>query len=161
MPTRTKTPTPAKTKGPASVATVAAYLAQLPPARRTELERVRAVILRHLPPGYEETLTGGMIVYVVPLARCPDTYNGQPLWYAGLAAPKSSLSLYLMAVYGCDELEDKLRDGFAAAGKKLDLGKSCLRFQKADDLALDTVGKIVASTPLERFVARAQAARRR
>jgi hypothetical protein len=141
--------------------TVVAYVAQLPAARRKELERVRRVVRKHLPAGYEETLTRGMIVYQVPLARYPDTYNGHPLWYAALASQKSCLTLHLMPVYGSAPLAEKLRDGFKAAGKKLDMGKACIRFQTADDLALDTIADVVASTPLERFVAIAQAARRR
>lgn len=142
-------------KSPSSVVT---YLAALPPARRKEVERVRAVVRRHLPAGYEETLTSGMIVYEVPLRRYPDTYNGHPLWYAALASRKSYLTLHLMTVYGSATLAQKLRDGFRAAGKKLDMGKACIRFRTADDLALDTVAEVVASTPLERFVALAQAA---
>ena len=141
--------------------TVAAYLAQIPAARRKELERVRAVVREHLPAGYQETLASGMIVYEVPLARYADTYNGKALWYAALAAQKSYLTLHLMPVYGSPTLEQKVRAGFAAVGKKLDMGKACIRFRAADDLALDTIAEAVASTPLERFVAIAQAARRR
>jgi hypothetical protein len=140
--------------------TVADYLASLPTDRRRELERVRAVILRHLPSGYEESMASGMIAYSVPLRAYPDTYNGQPLMYAALASQKNHLSLYLMSVYG-SPLEQRLRAGFAEAGKKLDLGKTCVRFRSADDLALDTVGEIVAGTPADEFVAAARAARRR
>lgn len=141
--------------------TLAEFLAALPPARRQEAERVRALVNQHLPAGYQETLTSGMIVWVVPLDRYPDTYNGQPLWYAGLGATKSGLSLYLMNAYGHALLAEKLREGFAAAGKKLNMGKSCIRFRDADQLALDTIAEVVAATPLDRFVAVAQAARRR
>jgi uncharacterized protein DUF1801 len=141
--------------------TVAEFLAQLPAERRKALARVRTVIRRHLPKGYRETLTKGMIVYEVPLARYPDTYNGQALWYAALAAPKGYLTLHLMAAYGSPELTRRLNEGFRAAGKKLDMGKACIRFQDADDLALDTIGAVVASVPMDRFVAIAQAARRR
>jgi uncharacterized protein YdhG (YjbR/CyaY superfamily) len=141
--------------------TVAAYLAGLPPGKRDELQRVRAVVKQHLPDGYQETVSSGMIVYQVPLARYADTYNGHPLWYAALAAQKNHLSLHLMNAYGSPALARKLRDGFKAAGKKLDMGKACIRFRAADDLALETIGEIVASTPLERFVEVAAAARRR
>jgi hypothetical protein len=144
-----------------STSSVAGYLKDLPAERRKEIERVREVVRKHLPAGYEEVFASGMIVYQVPLARCPDTYNGQPLWYAALAAQKNYLTLHLMTVYGSKALETKLRDGFQAAGKKLDMGKACIRFQAAGDLALDAVAEVVAATPLERFVAIAQAARRR
>jgi hypothetical protein len=122
---------------------------------------VRAVVRKHLPRGYQESFANGMIGYVVPLERYPDTYNGQALLYAALAAQKNYLSLYLMGAYGSPELARKLRDGFAAAGKKLKMGKSCLRFETADDLALDTIAEVVAAVSLDRYVAIAQAARRR
>ena len=140
---------------------VTAYLAQLPADRRKELQRVRAVIRKNLPAGYKESFGHGMIAWVVPLERYPDTYNGQALLYAALAAQKNYLSLYLMCAYGSPPLAQKLRDGFAAAGKKLDMGKSCIRFGQAGDLALDTIAEVVAAVPLDRYVAIAQAARRR
>ena len=139
--------------------TVAAYLAQLPPPRRKELERVRAVVKKHLPAGYEESFTSGMIVWVVPLERYRDTYNGHALWYAALAAQKNHLTLHLMNAYGSPPLAEKLKQGFAAAGKKLDMGKACLRFRRADDLALDTIAEVVATTPIERWIEIARSAR--
>jgi len=102
-----------------------------------------------------------MIVYEVPLERYRDTYNGQPLWYAAFAVQKAYISLHLMPVYGNPELTRKLTDGFRAAGKKLDMGKACIRFKVAEDLALDTIGALVASVPLERFVQFAKDSRRR
>jgi uncharacterized protein YdhG (YjbR/CyaY superfamily) len=140
---------------------VTAYLAQLPADRRKELERVRAVLRKHLPKGYKESFGHGMIAWVVPLERYPDTYNGQALVYAALAAQKNYLSLYLMCAYGSPPLAQKLRDGFAAAGKKLNMGKSCIRFATADDLDLDSIAQVVAAVPLDKYVAIAQAARRR
>lgn len=146
---------------PKEATSVADALAQVPAPRRTELERVRTVIRRHLPKGYEEVASKGMIVYQVPLERYPDTYNGHASWYAALAAQKNYLTLHLMGVYGSKPLAAKLAAGFKAAGKKLDMGKACIRFQAADDLALDVVGEIVASVPLDKWVQMAKAARRR
>jgi Domain of unknown function (DU1801) len=140
---------------------VAAFIAKLPAERRREVERVRRVIREHLPAGYEETVTSGMIVYEVPLAKYADTYNGHALWYAAIGSPKSYLSLHLMPVYASAELARRLRDGFKDAGKKLDMGKACIRFQAADDLALDAVAEVVASTPLEKWIAIAKAVRRK
>ena len=140
---------------------VANYLASQPTERRRELQRVRSVVRKRLPKGYRETLTSGMIVYEVPLAVYPDTYNGHALWYAALGAQKNYLTLYLMGVYGSTTLQQALKDGFKAAGKKLDMGKACIRFQAADDLDLDTIGELVARVPLEEFVASAKSARRR
>jgi hypothetical protein len=141
--------------------TVAEFLAQLPQARRREIDRVRALILQYLPTGYEEVVSRRMLVYQVPLARYSDTYNRQPLWYVALASEKSYLSLHLMSIYGDTAKVQRLKDGFQAAGMKLDMGKACIHFKTADDLPLDVIGAVVASMPLERWVAIAQAARRR
>jgi hypothetical protein len=144
-----------------SAPTVVTFLAQLPAERRREVKRVRDVVRRHLPAGYEEAVSKKMLVYQVPLKRYSGTYNGQPLWYVALASEKSYLSLHLMPIYGDAAQAARLKDGFRAAGKKLDMGKACIHFQTADDLALEVVGEIVASTPLDRWVEIAQAARRR
>lgn len=101
-----------------------------------------------------------MLVYQVPLERYSDTYNKQPLWYVALASQKSYLSLHLVCAYGDAAQARRLKDGFRAAGKKLDMGKACLHFKTADDLALDVVGDVVASTPPDRWIQIAQAARR-
>jgi hypothetical protein len=135
------------------------FLAALPPERRRELGRVRDCIVRNLPRGYEESLAGKILAYQVPLAAYPDTYNGQPLWYVGLAAQKNYLSLYLMCAYGSPDHAQRLKDGFKAAGKKLDMGKSCIRFKTADDLPLDVIGELVASIPMTRWIEIARAAR--
>ena len=146
---------------PQIASSVASYLAQLPADRRAELERVREVVRQNLPSGYEEALAKGIIVYSVPLSRYPDTYNGEAMWYVALACQKNYLTLHLMNAYAHAPLAQRLRDGFKVAGKKLDMGKACIRFRSADDLALETIGEIVASTPLETFVAFAKAARKR
>ena len=125
------------------------------------MSRVRDVVLAHLPPGYEEVVQRNMLVYQVPLEKCPDTYNGQALWYAALAAPKSYLTLHLMAVYGSAKLAKDVEDGFRAAGKTLNIGKACIRFQQVDDLALDVIGKAVAAVPVDQWVDIAKAARQR
>ncbi len=146
----------ARTPSPA----VAAFLAGLPAERRREIERVRDLLQQRLPAGYEETISKNMLVYQVPLERYSDTYNKQPLWYVALASQKSYLSLHLMCAYGDAAQTQRLEDGFRAAGKKLDMGKACLHFKTADDLALDVVGDVVASTPPDRWIQIAQAARR-
>lgn len=141
--------------------TVAALLKQLPPERASELAQVRSVILAHLPSGYEEVVCNGMIVYQVPTARYGDTYNGQPLWLAAMAAPKSYLTLHLMPVYGSPSLLKALAEGFQRAGKRLDIGKACIHFRRAEDLALDAIGQVVALMPVDKWVAIAESRRRR
>jgi uncharacterized protein YdhG (YjbR/CyaY superfamily) len=151
---------PAPREAP-KAATVAAYLAGLPKDRRSAIEAVRKVVRRHLPAGYRESVGWGMITYEVPLRRFPDTYNGKPLPYVCLAAQKHYCALYLMAVYQAKAQAARLRAAFAAAGKRLDMGKSCIRFLSADDLPLGEIGALVAATPVEAFVAQHEASRRR
>jgi len=131
--------------------TVAEYLAALPADRRATLSTVRDVILKHLPAGYKECIGYGMIGYVVPLETNPNTYNGQPLAYAGLASQKHYCSLYLMCVYSDATSKKALQAAFDKAGKKLDMGKCCVRFKTADDLPLPAIGKIIASMPVKAF----------
>jgi Domain of unknown function (DU1801) len=134
-------------------ATVSAYLADLPPDRRKVLAAVRSVIRKNLPRGYRESMGYGMICYSVPLKRYPDTYNGQPLCYAALAAQKNYYALYLMSVYGDTRRSKAFRSAFGKAGKKLDMGKSCVRFKTLNDLPLDVISREIASTPVDAFIA--------
>jgi len=122
------------------------YLDELPEDRRQALTAVRKVVLDHLPAGFEEVMQYGMISYVVPLDRFPSTYNGQPLAVASLASQKRHMALYLMGIYGDEGNQTWLRQQWATTGKKLDMGKSCLRFRSLDDLALDVVGEAIART---------------
>lgn len=140
---------------------VADFLKNLPDDRRAAASRVREAIVRALPEGYEEAVGKRMLVYQVPLSTYPDTYNKQPLWYAALASEKSYLSLHLMPVYGDQKLAARLKAGFKAAGKKLDMGKACIHFSHADDLALDVIEEIVGTIPVARWVSIAREARRR
>jgi hypothetical protein len=142
-----------------SATTVEAYLAELPPERRASIETVREVVLANLPKGYEESMQFGMIGYTIPLSRYPDTYNKRPLMYAALAAQKNYLSLYLMNVDAGSDSETRFRSAWAKSGKKLDMGKSCVRFRSSDDLALDLIGETIAGTPVEAFIAQYQGSR--
>jgi hypothetical protein len=141
--------------------TVEAYLEELPEDKRAVVAAVRDVILQNLPAGYEEAMNWGMISYEVPLERYPKTYNGQPLAYLALAAQKNYFVLYLMGVYQDSELDTWLKDEFKKAGKKLDMGKSCLRFRKLEDLPLDAVAGVVAATPPEAYIELYEASRKR
>ena len=143
-----------------NAATVEACLNELPPERREMIETVRQVILNHLPEGYVEAVRRGMISYEVPLESYPDTYNGQPLSYAALASQKNYVSLYLMAFYGDEALRERFETAYCATGKRLDVGKSCVRFRKLDDLPLDLVPEMIGAVDVDDYVARAKAARR-
>ncbi len=141
--------------------TPTAYLASLPPERRKVIAAVRAVVKKRLPKGYVETINWGMLSYEIPLSRYPDTYNKQPLMYMALAAQKNNYALYMTAVSGEKALMGRLAAAYKAAGKKVDIAKSCLRFKTLDELPLDVIGDIVASTPVERRIELAEAARRK
>ncbi|HWV57963.1 MAG TPA: DUF1801 domain-containing protein [Longimicrobiales bacterium] len=137
------------------------YLEGLPPDRRAAISAVREVILRNLPEGYVESFNWGMLSYEIPLERYPKTYNGKPLGYAALASQKNHMALYLMCAYMDPALMVRLRAGFQRAGKKLDMGKSCLRFRRLEDVPLDVIGKVIASTPPDAYIAKYEEARKR
>lgn len=129
------------------------YVKSLPDDRRDAIKKVRKVILDNLPKGYKEGMFHGMIAYYVPLEEYPDTYNGEPLGIAGLAAQKNYNSLYLITVYGNPKLEKWFKARYKASGKKLDMGKSCVRFKKAEDMPLDLIAETIAKVPKDRFIA--------
>lgn len=132
--------------------TPTAYLASLPPEQRKVIAAVRDVIRKRLPKGYVETMNWGMLAYEVPLSRYPDPYNKQPLMYLALAAQKNNYAFYMTGVSSNTALMDRLAAAYKAAGRKLDMGKSCLRFKSLDELPLDVIGDIVASTTVERRI---------
>ena len=133
-------------------ATPEAYLSELPPERQALVTKVRELVNANLPPGYVERMNWGMISWELPLELYPATYNGQPLVFAGLAAQKNHTALYLNCIHASDERTQRLRKDYAAAGKKLDMGKSCLRFKKAEDLAEDVLARAIASVPVDSFI---------
>lgn len=133
--------------------TVDAYLKSLPEDRREAISTVRDVVRRQLPKGYVEQMDYGMICYCVPLDRYPQTYNDHPLCYAGLAAQKNYNAIYLMGVYGDGANAEKFKAAFEKAGKKLDMGKSCVRFKSVDDLELKAIGDTIASMPVDDYIA--------
>ena len=140
-------------------ATVEEYLEEQSLEKREALAEVRRVIMENLPVGYAEVMQYGMISYVIPLARYPTTYNKQPLAYISLAAQKRYSSLYLMGVYCDPEMESWFVQRYRASGKRLDMGKSCVRFRTLEDLPLDLVGEAVSMTSVEDFIQRYETAR--
>ena len=136
--------------------TVAEYLAELPADRRAAIATVRQTILAHLPLGYEEAINWGMITYQVPLQRHPDTYNGQPLAYAALASQKNYMAVYLSGIYMDDAAQQRFEAAYRATGKRYDVGKSCVRFRKLDDLPLALIGESIAWLGVDEFIARVE-----
>ena len=141
--------------------TVREYLKELPEDRRAVVSAVRDVVVKNLPEGYRETINWGVITYEIPLERFPDTYNGQPLCYAALAAQKNHYALYAMCAYGSGELLEWLKEEFKKAGKKLDMGKSCIRFKKLADLPLEVIGELVGKVPPEEYIKWYEASRKK
>jgi hypothetical protein len=135
-----------------AAATVDAYLAELPPERSEVIAKVRDFVRKHLPKGYQEVMNWGMITWEIPLSRYPVTYNKQPLSYAALAAQKNNYALYLPVSYQDGALDRMLREAYAKAGEKLDMGKSCLRFKKLDDLLWEPISKVIASTSVDAYI---------
>lgn len=143
----------------ATSAAVKAYLASLPDERREAIAQVRRVIVDNLPKGYQEGTAMRMLVYFVPLSVLPDTYNGQPLWYAALASQKNHMAVHLMALYGDKKTEAWFRSEVRARGKKLDMGRSCIRFKRIEDLPLDLIGDVVRKHPMAQWVSLYEQAR--
>ncbi|MEA2023437.1 MAG: DUF1801 domain-containing protein [Actinomycetota bacterium] len=139
--------------------TVEQYLAEIPDDRRSDVETVRDLILKNLPAGYVEVMRWGMITYEVPLETYPDTYNGKPLMFAALAAQKRHIALYLMNVAFVRDGEETFKAKYLATGKKLDMGRSCLRFKTADDLAMEVIAESINSMPLDEFIEQYEASR--
>ena len=142
-----------------SASTVEEYLDELAPDRRKQIETVRSVVLENLPVGYDESMNWGMITWEIPLERYPKTYNKQPLMYAALASQKNYMSLYLMCVYTHTGTQTEFERRFRESGKKLNMGKSCVRFKKVDDLPLDLIAETVASTSVDEYIRSYEAAR--
>jgi hypothetical protein len=139
------------------------YLSALPADRRAALEAVRKVIRTNLDKEYEEGMQYGMIGYYVPHRVFPAGYHcdpRQPLPFAGLAAQKNYMSLYLMCVYGHGPLAEWFREAWAKTGKKLDMGKACVRFKKVEDLALDVIGEAIRRVPVKTYLHQCEEAMR-
>jgi hypothetical protein len=141
--------------------TVEQYLSELPDDRRKAIEAVRQVILANLDKDYEEGIQYGMIGYYVPHRVYPAGYHCDPkqaLPFAGLASQKNHMALYLMCIYGDSKHSEWFRDAWAKTGKKLDMGKSCIRFKKVDDLALDIIAEAIRRVPAKKYIEHCEAA---
>jgi hypothetical protein len=143
----------------ANPASIAEYLALLPSDRRAALETVRAEILKNLDKDFEEGMQYRMIGYYVPHRIYPPGYHcdpKQPLPFAALASQKNYMSLYLMCLYSCDDEGSDLmkwfREAWAKAGKKLDMGKCCVRFKKLEEIPLDVVGALFRRVTAKAYI---------
>ncbi|MFH5821097.1 DUF1801 domain-containing protein [Georgenia sp. AZ-5] len=131
---------------------VTAYLDAAPESRRQLLREVFDTVAANVPDGYELGMHFGMPAWVVPLERFPDTYNGQPLGYVSVAGQKNYVSVYLMGVYSVPEEAESFQAAWRASTGRIDMGKSCLRLRKPDDVDHELLGRTVAAMPVERFL---------
>ncbi len=136
-----------------SASTVTEYLNQIPPERKPDIQKVRKAIKSALPSGYQELIQYGMITYAVPLKRYPAGYlekSDTPVPFLSIASQKNHMAIYMMCVYGKEE--ENFRKRYRETGKKLDMGKCCIRFKKLEDLALDAVCAEVREWTVDRFL---------
>ncbi len=135
--------------------TVDAYLAELPEERREAISAIRGVILKNLPRGYEEGMQWGMIGYYVPHSLYPAGYHCQPeepLPVASLASQKNHMAFYGLGLYINEAQARWFVEEWNKADKKLDMGKSCVRFKTLDDVALDVIGRAIKRLPVEQYI---------
>ena len=127
-------------------------MASLPSDRSADMAAVRATVNAKIPPGFEEGMIYGMIGWYVPTSRLAKTYNGQPFAIACLGNQKNYMALYLMSVYGDTLLQKRFVDAYKKSGKKLDMGKACIRFKSAEALALDVISEAVSAVSVDRWI---------
>src|SRR4051812_24764133 len=145
-----------------AASTVAEYIAGLPADRRAAISAARKTINENLPKGYEEGIQFGMISWYVPLSLYPAGYGENakvPLPLIALASQKSGMVLHFLCFYGHPTLSTWFTGEYKKSGKKLDMGKGCVRFKSLDDLALDVVGRTIARVPVKEHIANYRTAR--
>jgi uncharacterized protein YdhG (YjbR/CyaY superfamily) len=141
------------------------YLAELPEDRRIAIEKLRNIVLKNLPKGYTEIMSYGMLGYVVPKEIYPNGYHCDPklpLGFMNIASQKNFIALYHMGVYGSKELLDWFVAEYPKHCKsKLDMGKSCIRFKKMDDIPYDLIAELCSKISVEQWIEMYEKALRR
>lgn len=132
------------------------YLANVPAERQEYMNRLRQVILDNLPAGFEETMSYGMIGYVVPHTKYPAGYHCNtklPLPFISIASQKNFVALYHMGIYASPELMDWFTTEYPKHCKrKLDMGKSCVRFKKAEEIPFELIGELVGKMTADEWI---------
>ncbi len=133
------------------------YLDEIPEERKVAFKKLRHTILKNLPEGFEERMKYGMLGYVVPHALYPDDYHCDPklpLGFINLASQKNFIALYHLGIYGDSKLHDWFVSEFPKHTKyKLDMGKSCIRFKKTDDIPYDLIGALARKLTVSDWIA--------
>lgn len=132
------------------------YLELIPEERKTAFTSLRNIILKNLPKGFEECISYGMLGYVVPHSIYPAGYHCNPklpLPFINIASQKNFIALYHMGIYMHPELLEWFLAEFPKYSKsKLDMGKSCIRFKKMDDIPYDLIGELVQKISCEEYI---------
>lgn len=132
------------------------YLAQVPEERKPYFEQLRQIILENLPEGFAEMMGYDMIAYSVPLSRYPDGYHCDPkvpLPFMNLASQKNFIAFYHMGLYAQPDLVAWFQEAYPKhAKRKLDMGKSCIRFKKMDDIPYELIGELVQKMSAEEWI---------
>jgi hypothetical protein len=138
-------------------ATVDAYISEIPEDRQKAMNELRKVIKKNLPRGFQECMNYGMIGWVVPHSKYPAGYHcnpKDPLPFMGLASQKNSINFYHMGIYGDPKLLKWFTEAHAKASpKKLDMGKSCVRYKKPEDIPFKLIGELVAKISADEWIA--------
>ena len=119
-------------------ASVNAYLKELDASRSSQIKKLVKLVRENIKPGFDEVMRWGMVSYEVPMTLSGDTYNHQPLNYAAIASQKQYISVYLSIYAELDALFE-FEKRWAKSGKKLNMGKSCVRFKSIEDADLETI----------------------
>ncbi len=135
-----------------NASTVEEYITGLSSDRQSAIKAVRKLILENIPEGYQENMNWGMICYEVPMEIYPDTYNGKPLSYIALASQKNYMAIYLMSIYSTEENRKRFEEAYKATGKRYDVGKSCVRFKKLDDLPMPVIAEAIRLIKVDDYV---------
>lgn len=136
--------------------TVDTYIAELPEDRKKAISELRKVIKKNLPKGFKEEMGYGMMGWSVPHSIYPAGYHcnpKDPLPFMGLASQKNSINLYHMGIYADSKLLKWFQDAHAKASpKKLDMGKSCIRYKKAEDIPYKLIGELATKITVEDWI---------
>ncbi len=132
------------------------YIDSLPIERKVFVEKLRTIILENLPPGFQEVMGYGMLGYVVPHQIYPEGYHCNPklpLPFINVASQKNFISLYHMGIYANPELMDWFSGEYSKLVKtKIDIGKSCIRFKKMDEIPFELIGELVKRMSVEDWI---------
>lgn len=139
------------------VSTLDEYFESIPPERKEAVKKIYETLKMNLPNGFEEQISYGHIGFVVPHSMYPNGYHydpTSPLPFIGLASQKNFIALYHMGIYSDEKLLNWFIEEYPKhAKRKLDMGKSCIRFKKTDDIPYDLIGKLASKITPDQWIA--------